>query len=293
MFNSLLLFEKNEKSALRQTGSLRAIYNNKNYKYMAIYHLCVKTFSRAKGHSAIAAAAYRTGKKLIDFRTGETHDYRKKNGVVSSFITVPESIPDWALSSESLWNQAEKSENRKNSTIAREIEISLPYELSSIGQRNLALKLATEICKKHCVVVETSIHKPHESNDQRNIHAHLLLSTRRLNKEGFHEKSREFDGAKLGSETVKFWRKRWEELANEALKNNKVPTKIDHRSYKKRGLALEPTQHQGSYSTQMERRGLNTRIGVLNKSIQQRNYLVIRRRRLNKRGVNLSSTINP
>lgn len=56
---------------------------------MAIYHTRVKTFSRAKGHSAVAAAAYRAGLSLIDERTGARHDYSRRGGVVES--------PGWCL----------------------------------------------------------------------------------------------------------------------------------------------------------------------------------------------------
>ena len=38
---------------------------------MAIYHFNTRTHSRAKGHSAVAAAAYRSGQVLYDERTGE------------------------------------------------------------------------------------------------------------------------------------------------------------------------------------------------------------------------------
>ena len=93
---------------------------------MADYHLSVKTVSRSDGRSATAAAAYRSGAQIVDERTGEVHDYRRKSGVVSATLFVPEDAPEWAADRESIWNAAEASEKRKNSTVAREFEVALP-----------------------------------------------------------------------------------------------------------------------------------------------------------------------
>ena len=48
---------------------------------MAIYHFSVKAISRADGRSAIAAAAYRSGEKLIDQKQQKEQDYTRKTGV--------------------------------------------------------------------------------------------------------------------------------------------------------------------------------------------------------------------
>ena len=85
---------------------------------MAIYHANVKTFSRAKGHSSIAAAAYRAGLLLEDTRTGQRHDYRRRDGVVETRCIIPDHAPDWALVPAALWTEAEAAERRKDSTIA-------------------------------------------------------------------------------------------------------------------------------------------------------------------------------
>jgi hypothetical protein len=42
---------------------------------MAIYQLTAKIISRAKGRSAVAAAAYRSASELEDFRQGLSFDY--------------------------------------------------------------------------------------------------------------------------------------------------------------------------------------------------------------------------
>lgn len=60
---------------------------------MAIYHSRVKVFSRSRGDSAVAAAAYRAGLLLIDHLTGQRHDYRRRGGVVETICLVPRTRP--------------------------------------------------------------------------------------------------------------------------------------------------------------------------------------------------------
>ena len=105
---------------------------------VAIFHLSVKTISRSAGRSSTAAAAYRAGVEITDERTGEIHDYRRKAGVESAELFLPDGAPEWATDRAKLWNAAEQSEKRKNSTVAREFEVALPSELSADQRRKLA-----------------------------------------------------------------------------------------------------------------------------------------------------------
>src|SRR3546814_12275651 len=106
---------------------------------------------------------------------------------------LPTDAPEWAADRERLWNAAELAETRKNATVAREYEIALPVELSADERRELALGLVREISERHGVAVDVSIHAPGREGDQRNHHAHLLTTTRRLGPEGLGEKPRELD----------------------------------------------------------------------------------------------------
>lgn len=220
---------------------------------MAIYHLSVKTISRSSGRSATAAAAYRAGAKIIDHRTGITHDYRRKNGVESAHIILPKSAPKWAGNRSKLWNAAEESEKRKNSTVAREFEIALPSELSAEEREKLACDFASEIVEKHGCAADVAIHAPGKG-DNRNHHAHILLSTRRLNKDGFGEKTRELDDQKSGRAIVTFWRERFAELQNQRLERAGVSVRVDHRTLEAQGIDREPTQHLGPSALGYERR---------------------------------------
>lgn len=219
---------------------------------MAIYHLSVKTISRSAGRSATAAAAYRAGVEIMDARTGEVHDYRRKGGVEHTELVLPVDAPDWARDRAALWNAAEAAEVRKNSTVAREFEIALPSELSGEARRTLAVDFAREIVGRHGCAVDVAIHEPGREGDRRNHHAHLLLSTRRLGQEGFTEKTRELDQRQSGE--VDYWRSRYAELQNERLMDAGLSVRVDHRSLKAQGVDREPTKHLGPSATGYERR---------------------------------------
>ena len=219
---------------------------------MAIYHLSVKTVSRSAGRSATAAAAYRAGVSIADERTGEVFDYTRKGGVLVSEIVLPNHAPDWSSDRAILWNRAEGAETRKNSTVAREFEIALPTELGDEERKRLALDFAREIVARHGCAADVTIHAPGRGGDDRNHHAHILCSTRRMTREGFGEKTRELDDQKSGE--VLRWRERFADLQNERLRGNGIREQVDHRSHEERGIQETPGRHLGVSATNYERR---------------------------------------
>ena len=221
---------------------------------MAIFHLSVKTVSRSAGRSATAAAAYRAGVKITDERTGEIHDYTRKGGVESAAVILPDNAPEWARDRAQLWNAAEQAEKRKNSTVAREFEIALPAELSPAEREKLAHDFTRELVNRHGMAADVAIHAPGKEGDNRNHHAHILLTTRRLGPDGLGEKTRELDDQKTGKELVKQWRERFATLQNERLREAGHAVQVDHRSHAERGLEAEPTRHLGPTASAIERR---------------------------------------
>ena len=221
---------------------------------MAIYHLSVKTISRSAGRSATAAAAYRAGVEITDERTGEIHDYTRKGGVESAALILPDNAPEWARDRAQLWNAAEQAEKRKNSTVAREFEIALPAELSPEQREKLAHDFARELVKRHGCAADVAIHAPGKEGDNRNHHAHILLTTRRLEPDGFGEKTRELDDQKTGKVLVTEWRERFATLQNERLREAGHSVQVDHRSLEAQGIEREATRHLGPTATAIERR---------------------------------------
>tara|TARA_R110001599_G_scaffold331118_1_gene545781 strand:+ start:251 stop:1537 length:1287 start_codon:yes stop_codon:yes gene_type:complete len=197
---------------------------------MASYHLSVKTIKRSAGRSATAAAAYRVGERIECQREGRVHDYTRKQGIEETFILTPKDAPDWAQDRSRLWNEVEASETRRNSVTAREWELALPSEISAEDRLQITRDFAQELVSRYGVAVDVAIHAPHREGDQRNHHAHVLTSTRKLEAGGFTAKTRVLDSAKTGGEEIAQMRGLWAELQNRALERVGEVERVDHRS---------------------------------------------------------------
>ncbi len=207
---------------------------------MASYHLSVKTIKRSAGRSATAAAAYRVGERIECQREGRVHDYTRKQGIKETFIVTPKDAPDWAQDRSKLWNEVEASETRRNSVTAREWELALPSEISDEDRTQITRKFAEELVSRYGVAVDVAIHEPHREGDQRNHHAHVLTSTRKLEPEGFTAKTRVLDAKQTGGPEVEQMRGLWAKLQNRALERAGVTERVDHRSLEaQREAALE------------------------------------------------------
>jgi len=238
---------------------------------MAIYHFSVKTVARSAGRSATAAIAYRAGEKIYCEREGREHDYSRKTGVEYKEIYLPEGAPEHLKNREKLWNEVEQRETRKNSTVAREFEIAFPSELNQEQRLAMLEELCASIVERHQVAVDACIHAPHtgSGSDERNYHAHILMSTRKLTPEGFTEKTRELDQKHSGE--IEHWREHFADICNMHLDMAGSTARVDHRSYKDKENGLEATLHEGPKVTELRRKGIETEISRTNDEIKKRN----------------------
>lgn len=220
---------------------------------MAIYHLAVKSVSRSTGRSAVAAIAYRAGVELVNERDGLVHDYTRRGGVEDAFIVAPEGA-EWAQDRSALWNAAEAAEKRKDAKVAREYELALPAELDAGQRRELVLGFAEELRDRYGVAVDAAIHAPHDYGDDRNHHAHVMTTTRVVEADGLGAKTRQLDVRTSASAEVEAIRESWAERVNDALEQALVPERVDHRSYARQGVEMEPTVKMGHASAAIERR---------------------------------------
>lgn len=244
----------------------------KGKEIMAIYHFSVKNISRSDGRSVVACAAYRSGENLIDDRQGKEQDYTRKLGVEFKKIYAPEHTDPTLLERNQLWNTVEKTETRKNSQLAREFEIAFPCELDQNHRESMLNDFCQRIIQRHNVIVDAAIHAPHTASgsNERNYHAHILLTTRSVNQNGqLDKKTREFND--YGRQEVEYWREEFADLCNHYLELVGSFERVDHRSNKARGLDLEATQHEGPKATQLRRQGIFTEISIKNDEIRMRN----------------------
>ena len=230
---------------------------------MASYHCSVKPVCRGKGRTVTAAAAYRAGVRLEDERTGEVHDFTRKHGVASSEIITPDGSQ---ISRERLWNLAEAAERRKDARVGREYEVALPAELTPEQRRDLALEFAHYLAEHYGVAVDVAIHAPSREGDNRNFHAHILTTTRTLEKGKLagkadielEDKALRAQGKPSSRQQVEAVRATWAEMTNRALERAGHESRVDHRTLEAQGLDREPSRHLGPAATAMERRGQQT-----------------------------------
>jgi hypothetical protein len=235
------------------------------------YHCSVKPVSRSAGRSVVAAAAYRLGSRMEDHEYGELRDYTRRSGVVASFTLAPEHAPAWARDPEQLWNAAEAAENRRNSQLARECELALPAALSASDRETIVRTFAQDLVDRYGVAVTAAIHEPSRHGDERNHHAHILMTTRSMEEDGLGKKTRVLDDRKTGPEEVLWMREHAADLINAALADAGIDERVDHRSFKDRGIEREPTTHLGPTANEMERRGEGSDRGEANREAGERN----------------------
>ena len=226
---------------------------------MAIYSASFRPpIARSAGRSATAAAAYRSGCVVVDTRTGEVHDYSRKRGVMHAEIFLPAGgqAPDRA----EFWNSVEHHHRRKDAQLARELVVAIPCELPPYAQIELARAMGVTLAQEYGIAVDVCVHEPSRGGDDRNTHAHMLMTACRVSSDGTLGRKCELldpiHCERNGFETPADWvRPVWERLANEALARAGQDARIDHRSHAARGLTEVPGSHHGPAVTEILRAG--------------------------------------
>ena len=160
--------------------------------------------------------------------------------------------------------------------------------------------LVREFCEQQFVskgmIADFAIHDPHPPGH--NPHAHVMLTMRAMDEHGkWLPKSRKVYDLDENGEPIKLpsgrwkshkedtvdwndqkyceiWRHEWEVIQNRYLEANDRPERVDLRSYARQGLDIVPTVHEGAAVRQMEKRGIQTNIGNLNREITAANRLM-------------------
>ena len=268
---------------------------------MALYHFSIKQVSRGKGQTVVNSAAYISGQKLYNDYYGQTHDYTKKSGVVFTEILTPEYVPERLTDRETLWNEVEKIEKGKRAQLAYSFDIALQNELTLDENIELARTFCQEQFVARGMIVDLAVHEGKSKNEDEpdNPHFHVLAPIRSFTEEGSwgNKQRREYvlgeDGNRIKDakgkdifnavsttgwndpELLKEWRRAWTEKVNEKFRECHMAARIDHRSYKEQGIDLIPTIHEGYEVRAMEKKGIKTVIGELNRAIRQFNQMFI------------------
>lgn len=293
----------------------------KGLVHMAIFRAETKHISRGKGHNVVAAAAYRAGEKLTDTNIlnpdAVTHDYTKKQGILAKSIILPTELREkgFSIDRQTLWSGVEQHETttrsvkgsrlKQKARLAREWLLSLPSELSDVENEELTAEFTQQLADDLGVIGDYCIHIPTandikpkigggsrfsdpEQGDERNIHAHIMFTTRKasmkadgslsLGDKADSDRSemwRKDNGMVNGGDYIKQVRELWADMVNKRLAQHQIPL-ISHKSYKDLGLDIIPQIKEGKNATVLARYGLETRIRKANDDIEERNRAVIK-----------------
>ena len=243
-------------------------------------HNEITIVQRSQRQSAVAAAAYQSGEKLFCEYDQQVKHYPEKRGIVHNEILLPANAPQEYADRNTLWNAAEAVEKQWNSQLARRWVLTIPREIPP----DQYAVLVREFCEQQFVskgmIADFAIHDPHPPGH--NPHAHVLLTMRAMDENGERIKLPSGRWKSHKEDTVdwndqkycEIWRHEWEVIQNRYLEANDRPERVDLRSYARQGLDIIPTVHEGAAVRQMEKRGIQTNIGNLNREIRAANRLM-------------------
>ena len=261
------------------------------------FHFSVNIISRGKGKSAVASAAYISGEKIKNEWDGVTHDYTRKQGVISKEIFLPDHAPKEYKDRKTLWNSVELFEKNSNAQLTRNFIISLPKELSIEENKKMIEEYIQTNFVKEGMIVDLAIHDESREGN-RNIHAHIMTIVRPINEDGtWGQKSKkeyilDEKGEKILNKNgkpktrkvelttwndkvnVEKWRENFSDLCNKYLERAGAEKRVDHRSFKRQGIKQIPTIHLGASASAMERKGIRTEKGDINREIKKQNELL-------------------
>ena len=261
------------------------------------FHFSVNIITRGKGKSAVASAAYISGEKIKNEWDGVTHDYTRKQGVISKEIFLPDHAPKEYKDRKTLWNSVELFEKNSNAQLARNFIISLPKELSIEENKKMIEEYIQTNFVKEGMIVDLAIHDESREGNQ-NIHAHIMTIVRPINEDGtWGQKSKkeyilDEKGEKILNKNgkpktrkvelttwndkvnVEKWRENFSDLCNKYLERAGAEKRVDHRSFKRQGIKQIPTIHLGASASAMERKGIRTEKGDINREIKKQNELL-------------------
>lgn len=290
---------------------------------MAIFRAETKSFSRGSGHNLVAALSYRAGMALTDTNkfnpNATTHDYTRKTDVVHREILIPKALKkklddaDITLDFQYVANLVETGETtlrgkmKSKARLGREWVLCGVPELSRAENIQLFQQFAKEQGEEQGVISMCFVHDPKAGNDtrskssaadgaakdERNIHAHIVLLTRKVeltkantlklgDKSDSELSNDERTDGKICPETgkvlvkgkglvsnsqwIKDVRKSWADMLNEKLLEKGVQP-VTHKSYRELGLDIVPTVHVGNNELSEGKRLQNERINKRNESV--------------------------
>lgn len=224
---------------------------------MAQYRLSAKVYNKAisKRIDYInREGKYKYGTKSEDFLTGWS-----------------DNLPSWAANERDFWHTIEKLE-KPGQVQARGFQLNLPVELPMKEQVKITKQFLDECFKNHAYTL--AIHKR-----AGNPHVHFYVCERLIDdrpepdrnsyckQRTGYSKDRLMTGAKR-NQWLRKTRKTWEVIQNNALERCGSKERVSCETLEKQKVKRLPLVHLGPIAAALERRGVKTRRGDINRRIQ-------------------------
>ena len=246
---------------------------------------------------------------------GKTYYPKYSEDLVHTEVLLPENAPKEYADPKVLWNAVEMAEKSSNAQTARTVRMELPnnwsYELATEVVRSLCEK---EFVKKG-MCVQFAIHDSvNKKTGQRNLHVHILLTMRGIDENGkWMPKQKKVyltdeNGERIplidkatgqqkvdkqnrrqwkcksvptndwnSKDNARQWRKDFVDTINAINERMGMTDNFwEYRSFKEQGLELEPQIHLGEKASAMERAGIHTIRGDINRDIIARNAILLK-----------------
>ncbi|MCR5511418.1 MAG: MobA/MobL family protein [Lachnospiraceae bacterium] len=274
--------------------------------------ICGRGAKCSGGHSAVEQSGYICREKMYSEYDGQTYYPKCHEDLVHSEVLLPENAPEEYKDPEKLWNSVEMFEKYREAQLARTWRIELPnlwtYQFAIMFVKALCERLF--VSKGMCV--QFAIHDSENDKGQRNLHAHIMLTLRSIDEHGHWmpkqkkvytlddngeripvidkktglqkvdkqnrkqwkcttEKTNDWDDQRYG----KLWRKELTDAINSANAELGMTQDFwEHRSFKDQGLDVIPQIHLGEKASALERAGIRTIRGDINRDIIARNAII-------------------
>nr|MBQ4454759.1 MobA/MobL family protein [Clostridia bacterium] len=278
--------------------------------------ICGRGARCSGGHSAVEQSGYICREKMYSEYDGQTYYPKYAEDLVHNEVLLPENAPEEYKDPAKLWNSVEMAEKSKDAQLARTWRIELPnqwtYQFAILFVRMLCERLF--VSKGMCV--QFAIHDSENDKGQRNLHCHIMMTLRILDEQGKWmpkqkkiyltdengdripvidkktgqqkvdkqnrkqwkcetEKINDWDNKKY----AKLWRKELTDAINQAnAELGLTEDHWEHRSFKDQGLDIEPQIHLGEKASALERAGIHTIRGNINRGIIERNAIIMNAR---------------
>ena len=266
---------------------------------------------RSKGQSAVEKASYISRSVLVSEFDGQTYRPKYHEDLVHSEITLPPNAPKEYADRVTLWNAVELSEKGQKSQLARMLKASLPNEWSYEFAEEVVRDYVQRNFVDKGMCADWAIHDSENDKGQRNLHIHVLLTMRPITENGEwgakQKKIYDLDenGEKIpvidkktgqqkvdkrnrkqwkchtadstdwnSRENAKLWRKDLADTINATNEQLGIAVHWEHRSFKEQGIDREPTIHIGAVANALERKGIQTERGNINREIIKNNMLL-------------------